>query len=833
MKPLCLACALASASGLPAQAPLAPAGRPGAVTYIPFPAAISLDGKLDDWAGIPRTLVATGTLPSKNPAEDGSFDFALASDGGSLFVLMTAVDANIVSGAHGADFWNEDSLEFYLNLGGIFGLSKYSPDVAQYRVIPADIGNGDPTAITQSGANFKAFPLRAFVFKTADGWGFEGAVKLPATLKAAHGLEIGFQAQLNGASIKDRDVQLGWSSLDLANGSWQNPSLFGRGIFYKIGSTDLPQPSAAVAAPPAAPAKPIIQTRVSINQLGYFPDGVKTATLAKAGADRLEWQLLDAKTMETVASGLSSAGVLDPLSGDTVHAVDFSSFTIEGSYVLLVDFRESSPFRIAKDLMQDLARDALAYFYRDRSGIELKAEYAGATWARPAGHLSDAKTPVFSGVDAQGRQWQGYDYLVDGSGGWYDAGDFGKYLVNGGISVWTLQDAYERDQAAFKDGDLAIPENRNGLPDILDEARWELSFMLNMQIPAGKPLAGMAFHKLHDLRWSGVPTELPANFAGERYAYEPSAAATLNLAACAAQAARLWRTLDPAFAARCLVAAQAAWKAALANPRLMAGNVPGSGGGNYDDATVADEFYWAASELYATTGAAEYLDFIKASRYFAAFPGLEPAASASMGWADTAALGTISLALDASAGARALPKDTVAALRSQIVAAADRYLKTMADDGYKAPLDAAGYVWGSSSLVLNDALVLALAYDFTKKAAYRDGVVHAMDYLLGHNGLRKSFVSGYGADPLSHPHHRVWANDPAAGYPPPPPGLVAGGPNAQIQDPAMEAAKLASLPIAKRYLDSIDSYATNEVAINWNAPLAWVAAWLARQYRNR
>jgi endoglucanase len=145
-------------------------------------------------------------------------------------------------------------------------------------------------------------------------------------------------------------------------------------------------------------------------------------------------------------------------------------------------------------------------------------------------------------------------------------------------------------------------------------------------------------------------------------------------------------------------------------------------------------------------------------------------------------------------------------------------------------MEPAGFVWGSNSGILNNAIILALAYDRTNKAAYRDAVVRAMDYLLGYNGMRKSFITAYGINPVAHPHHRVWANDPSSGYPPPPPGLVAGGPNKDIQDPEMKSARLSGKPISKRYLDIIGSFATNEVCLNWNAPLAWVSNWLNFRY---
>src|SRR5262249_28746081 len=155
---------------------------------------------------------------------------------------------------------------------------------------------------------------------------------------------------------------------------------------------------------------------------------------------------------------------------------------------------------------------------------------------------------------------------------------------------------------------------------------------------------------------------------------------------------------------------------------------------------------------------------------------------------------------------------------------AERFNAIIHEQGYRVPLTAEGYKWGSNSGVLNNALILALAYDFTKERKYLDCVIHSMDYILGLNALDKSFVSGYGANPAQHPHHRFWGNDPGAGFPPPPPGALVGGPNARADDPGATRENLKAKPIAMRYVDAIDSYSTNEVAINWNAPLTWITA---------
>src|SRR5690606_27195608 len=217
------------------------------------------------------------------------------------------------------------------------------------------------------------------------------------------------------------------------------------------------------------------------------------------GAGTSEWRLVNVDTNETVAEGTTSEGVPDNASGDTVQTIDFSDFTTPGTYRLVVGDAQSAPFQIGVTLYSQLKQDALHYFYLNRSGIPLEPEYAGE-WARQAGHISDEDVTCWSGTDADGNTWEGCDYRLNVRGGWYDAGDYGKYVVNGGISVWTLLNLYERLPDAFGDGSMPIPENNNGVPDILDEARWEMEFLLAMQVPEGQPLAGMVHHKMHDRR---------------------------------------------------------------------------------------------------------------------------------------------------------------------------------------------------------------------------------------------------------------------------------------------------------------------------------------------
>jgi endoglucanase len=579
-----------------------------------------------------------------------------------------------------------------------------------------------------------------------------------------------------------------------------------------------------------------------MNQQGFLPDGIKRAILPHPSARPLPWRLVDAKG-RTRASGLTQLFGADSASGSNVHRIDFTGFSAAGSgYRLVVNGAESRPFSLDQAIYGPLARDALAYFYHNRAGTLIEARYAGgAQWARPAGHLPE-KAKCVAGPDAHGNRWPGCGYSLDVTGGWYDAGDQGKYVVNGGIALWTLLNLYERQRLrgvspAFPDGSASIPEGGNGVDDLLDEARWEVEFFLKMQVPDGTRLlvpvgvkrgaaglrftaidaSGMAHHKVGDEHWTAIPTA-PHLDAEKRLLFPPSTAATLNLAATAAQCARIWRDIDPAFAARCLSAAQRAWAAARRNPEVYP-VAAFSGSGGYGDPDLADEFYWAAAELFATTGAGEYAQVLRASPVFAAGQAGEP------GWPRVATLGTITLSLVPNGLAPA----EVARLRASLVTGADAWLEEESRVGYAIPYAPASYPWGSNGALLNRAMVLALAHDFTGLPGYRDAVIDAMDYLLGRNPLDQSYISGYGARPMANPHHRFWAHQFDPAYPPPPPGVLSGGPNSGAMSDDVAAPLKGKCAPQACWRDDARAYSLNEVAINWNAPLVWVSAWLAEK----
>ncbi len=579
-------------------------------------------------------------------------------------------------------------------------------------------------------------------------------------------------------------------------------------------------------APSHRSAKAEAEPKILVNQVGYLTGMVKIATLLSDAPQPLDWKLFAADGREA-AYGKSQPAGLDVPSGDHVHVIDFSAFTGTGrGFTLAVGSDRSPPFAIGADIYHKLKYDALSYFYHNRSGIDIAMPYAGGVqWTRPAGHLSDKTVPCAPS--------SGCSYSLDVAGGWYDAGDHGKYVVNGGISVWTLLDLYERSlflgksTAAIADGTMNIPENKNGVPDLLDEARWEIAFMLEMQVPDDQPKAGMVHHKIHDKAWTALGLA-PNDDPMPRFLYPVSTAATLDMAAVAAQAGRIWKTIDPKFSARCVVAAEKAWDAAVANPGIFA-KPGGEGGGPYADDRVEDEFYWAAAELFITTKRPKYHQFLVSSPYFLKLPshlggGEGEGIPSSMTWQEVAGLGTISLSVVPGA----LPAAERKAARDAVVAAADVYLGIVRQRGFRVPIDWGKEnkaPWGSNSFLLDNLIVLGLAADLTDAHKYLNAVVAGMDYILGRNAMDQSYVTGYGTKPLLNPHHRFWAYQANRKFPHPPPGAVSGGPNSGLQDPHVKAAMVGCVA-EKCFADNIESWSTNEVAINWNAPLAWVLFYL-------
>jgi len=632
-------------------------------------------------------------------------------------------------------------------------------------------------------------------------------------------------------------------------------------ISFQVGGSDTPwtfclDDVSLLSGTETPPYTPETGPRVRVNQVGYLPAGPKEATLVTDAPAALPWELHDAQGV-TVASGTTVPAGLDPTAGVAVHEIDFTGVTAPGTYTLVADGEESYAFTVGADIYQQLRYDAINYFYPARSGIEIDGSLMvgqpdAQEYSRPAGHVGTPDGadggPNRGDVDVacltpetEGQYWMygdwTCDYTADVTGGWYDAGDHGKYVVNGGIAVAQLLSTYERTLtsptgagADLGDSTLNIPldEQTNGVPDVLDEARWELEWMMKMQVPADAAMySGMVHHKVADADWTGLPL-LPSQDAQERYLHRPSTAATLNFAAVAAQGARLWEQYDPQFAADLLAAGRVAWDAALRTPDLYApapNDDPSTGSGPYDDDSVGDELYWAAAELFLTTGDQVFEDHVLASEYHTA----DIWTSGGFNWFETAALGRLDLATVESD----LPGR--AAVRDSVVEAAERYLAWQQGEpfGTAYPGSDGIYSWGSNSAILNNQVVLGTAFDLTSDQRFADAVLESMDYLLGRNALNSSYVTGYGQQFSQNQHSRWFAHSLEPSLPNPPRGSVSGGPNsdAVTWDPVIKSLYGPDRMCAPQacYVDDIQSWSTNEITVNWNSALTWVASFVADQ----
>ncbi len=546
----------------------------------------------------------------------------------------------------------------------------------------------------------------------------------------------------------------------------------------------------------------LARPRVRINQLGYLAHGPKQATLITEAHAPLRFWIVDADG-STVFDGTSARHQDDAVF--STHTIDFSDHQSVGTaYVVWCGDAFSRPFAIADDLYADLRRDALRFFYPQRSGIAICDDRAPA-YGRPAGHLGVAPNRGDTAVarwrgaaaDALYPGWR-FDREVDVSGGWYDAGDHGKYVVCGGLSAGMLLAAYEHV--------IRVGGPTEHADALLDEAMWEVDWMLRMQVPAGEQHAGLAFHRVHDDHWTPLPLS-PQDDPALRVLHRPSTAAGLNLAAVAAHAARCF----PQRADQLLEVACTAYDAALREPALYAPQDHGAhGGGPYDDDDVNDERYWAATELYLTTGTERYrVDLLESPCHHDDV--FDPAG---FDWDTVAPFARVQLALAAPDLA------DVERVRQSVVRAADRLIGLQARQAWGQPHGPeGGWDRGSNGRILSNLVVIGTASLIDDASRYARGFVSGLDYLLGRNPVGLSFITGYGTD-FSHrqrSRHFGHALDPA--FPPPPRGAVAGGPASKTYEGFPGDPRFATLPDQLCYVDEPTSETTNDVCIRWNAAL--------------
>ncbi|KAF1688146.1 cellulase [Pseudoxanthomonas broegbernensis] len=554
-------------------------------------------------------------------------------------------------------------------------------------------------------------------------------------------------------------------------------------------------PACAAQADGQAPAVAAIR----VDQLGYLPGARKLALVEGRGAHVFE-VVREGDGQVVLRGELSAPARWEPAARDAAVA-DLSALSAPGRYRVRVEgLPPSDPFPVDPQAYAGLADAALKAFYFNRAGTALESRHAGR-YARAAGH-PDTKVRIHASAASASRPAR---TVVAAPKGWYDAGDYNKYVVNSGITTWTLLAAWEHYPGFFGARDIGIPESGDAVPDLLDEAWWNLEWMLSMQDPGD----GGVYHKLTNLRFDG--TVMPKAATQARYMVGKGTAAALDFAAVMATASRVYAPFEahfPGQAARMREAAEAAWQWAQAHPDAVYRQPKDVHTGAYGDGRFEDEFAWAAAELYLLTGKADYLD---AFGRHAAAPGVPS-------WADVGALGWISLAHHRERLPDPAVRERVEAGLAEVSAALAAQWR---DSAWRLAMQPGDFVWGSNAVALNQAMLLLQGHRLTQDREYLDAAQSQLDYVLGRNPLGVSFVTGQGLRSPMHVHHRPSQAD---GILEPVPGWLSGGPNPGQQDAKDCPVRYASALPALSWLDHDCSYASNEVAINWNAPLVYVAA---------
>lgn len=546
----------------------------------------------------------------------------------------------------------------------------------------------------------------------------------------------------------------------------------------------------------------IVKNKIRVNQVGFYP-GLEKIAIVEGNVSGPKFYVKSVDLSATYFTGTLGAGAAWPYSNEYVKVADFSTLQTPGQYVIEVEgvAEKSPPFSILPQVNNGIAKASIKGFYFNRASTAILPAFAGF-WQRAAGHPDD-KVLIHASAATAARP---AGTVVSSTKGWYDAGDYNCYVVNSGITMHNLLSAYEHFPFYYDTLSLHIPESNNTIPDLLDEAKWNLDWMLTMQDPND----GGVYHKKTTAKFCGAV--MPYADTATRYLVAKGSAATFDFAATMAMAYRVYKKYDPAFANQCLLAAQLAYKWGMANPNIYFKNPEGISTGEYGDGNTTDEKEWAATELYISTGNdAYYLQSFKNSETY----GLP-------GWPNVRSLGLISLVHHRKQLSAIGKKDTLA-MKMKLIALANKSKLYKPNDAYRTSMGTNGdgdFNWGGNSNALNYGMINISAYLLTGDIAHINLAISSIDYVLGRNATSYCFVTGFGTKKVMDPHHRPSYADAVAD---PVPGWLAGGPNTNAQNDCGAAKYPSSTYRAIAYLDNWCSYSTNEVAINWNGPLVFVS----------
>ncbi|HEX2934179.1 MAG TPA: glycoside hydrolase family 9 protein [Bacteroidales bacterium] len=530
---------------------------------------------------------------------------------------------------------------------------------------------------------------------------------------------------------------------------------------------------------------------ILINQVGYAPKASKVALIR---ANVTQFDVIDVATGKSIFRGKTGQPEYWKYSGDTVRVADFSSVSKPGKYKISIGkkFPESAVFSIGTNLYAGLSRAAIKALYFNRCSFAIDQKYAGK-YSRAAGH-PDTVVLVHESAASEARP---AGTVISSPGGWYDAGDYNKYIVNSGISTYTLLLFCQMYPAYCKALNTNIPESGNAIPDPLDEALYNLRWMLTMQDPND----GGVYHKLTNKNFDAFI--MPEKATTPRYVVQKTTSAALDFAAVMAMAYRLFSESDVQelkdLSTTCLNAANRAYAWAKANPHQIYKQPSDVVTGTYGDNNLSDEFFWASAELALSNKNPTLIT----KNQIDSLPVSAPS------WGNVRTLGILSLAFTNDPGFKDQRNAALAALEQYNKVLLEKYRNSP----YRVSLDF--FHWGSNSDVANQAMLKIVECKITGNRELLPSIQADADYILGRNATGYCFVTGFGSKTLMNIHHRPSGAD---GIPEPIPGFLSGGPNVDTFADCGENAGRSKFP-AKSFMDSECSYSTNEIAINWNAPL--------------
>ena len=535
----------------------------------------------------------------------------------------------------------------------------------------------------------------------------------------------------------------------------------------------------------ACVASAAVENPIRLNTVGFLPETKKVASIGTACTN---FQLVRASDGKAVFTGEISGPKWNADTAENLFTADFSAWRTPGVYLLAVDgVGKSAPFAIGAGAFTNAYQTTMLGMYLWRCGTDVSATFEGKTFSHAACHTNDAFLDFAGGGHA--RKFA--------NGGWHDAGDFNKYVVNAGVSVGMMLRAWEDFGGALERIPLQMPSEKTSTPDFLREVKWELDWLLEMQAEDGS-----AYHMVSARKFDKF--EMPEQENEPRYFSSWSTASTAVTSAMLAQAARDYEKFDAVFAKRCLEAARRSYAFLARHPQRQATDRKPFSTGIYQIGSETARL-WAAVELWETTGETNFLtDFESAALKLDA--KLHP----DFDYGDYRDLAMLTY-LNSQRGGR--DAALVSAARESLLRAADGMVATSAAPGYARPLGNK-YFWGSNGTVARQTVLLHAAEKFSAKPEYRATALAALDYLLGRNYLGRSFVTGVGFEPPLHPHDRLSASL-KLGVPCP--GRLVGGPQ----------------PGAKDWRDDQEDFTRNEIAINWNTALIYALAEFLPQHSGK